>query len=45
VILTEDSPVVAKPHERGRVLAPEVAEADVMAVLVGQDDVSEPVGA
>ena len=35
VILTEDSPVVAEPDERGRALAPQVAETDLVRVLVG----------
>jgi hypothetical protein len=43
--LAIQSPVVPEPDERGRALAPKVAEADVMGVLVGEHDVSEPVGA
>lgn len=45
VILAEDSPVVPQPDERDRALAPQVAETDVMGVLVGQHYFSEPVGA
>ena len=45
VILAEDSPVVAEPDERHRPLAPQVAETDVVGLVVGQDDLGEPVGA
>jgi hypothetical protein len=37
----ERSAVVAEPDERGRLHAPEVAEANGLAVVVGQDDVLE----
>jgi len=43
VILTVDSPVVAEPDERGRAVAPQVAQAHVVALLVRQDDVCQHV--
>ena len=45
VILAEDSPVVPEPDERRRALVPQVAETDVVAIVVGQDDVRELVRA
>ncbi len=42
VILTENSPVVAEPDERGRVLAPQVAEADVVASWSGRTISASP---
>ena len=41
VRLTVDSAVVAEPDERGRALAPEIAEADVTAVLIRENGVGE----
>jgi hypothetical protein len=35
VILAVNSAVVAKPHECDRAVGPEVAEPDVVAVLIG----------
>jgi hypothetical protein len=45
VLLAEDSAVVAQPDERDGTTAPQIAQAHVVAVLIGQDDVSEPVRA
>jgi hypothetical protein len=35
VVLAEDSAVVAKPDDRRRPVAPQITQADVIAVLVG----------
>jgi hypothetical protein len=44
VLLAENSPVVAQPDQRYRALPPQIAEADVVAIVVGQHDVFEGVG-
>lgn len=44
VLLAENSAVVAKPDQRCRALPPQIAETDIIAVLVGQHDVQEGVG-
>jgi hypothetical protein len=44
VLLAENSAVVAKPDERHRSVAPQIAQTDRIAVLVGQDDVRKAVG-
>ena len=45
VILTEDSPVMPQPDECGGALAPQLAETDVVALVVRKDDLGESVGA
>jgi hypothetical protein len=44
VLLAENSAVVAQPDQRYRVLAPQIPETDVVAVVVRQHDVYERVG-
>ncbi len=44
VRLAIDSAVVAQPDQRRRTVAPEISQADVVAVLVGKDGVCERVG-
>src|SRR5947209_4503140 len=45
VSLAVDSAVVAEPHEGGGALAPNVAETDVVAFVVRENDVGESCGA
>ena len=45
VVLAEDSPVMPEEDEGGRALAPQVAKPDVVALVVGQDNIGEPVRA
>jgi hypothetical protein len=44
VLLAENSAVVAQPDQRYRVLPPQIAETDVVAIMVRQHDVFEGVG-
>ena len=44
VLLAENSAVVAQPDQRYRALPPQIAETDVVAIVVGQHDVFEGVG-
>ncbi len=44
VRLAIDSAVVAQPDQRRRALAPEIAQADRVAVVIGEDRIYEGVG-